>query len=82
MNIAERVTAFKLQTRALQDAQAGDNAAATQKLRSAATILLNQGEQDLARTLRLEADNLQRSGEMSSEGSKTIRFKGGKTQRL
>ena len=39
MNIAERVTAFKLQTRALQDAQAGDNAAATQKLRSAATIL-------------------------------------------
>ncbi len=82
MNIAERVTAFRLQTRALQDAQSGNTPAATQKLRSAATILLNQGEIDLARTLRVEADNLERQGEISSEGSKTIKFKGGKTQRL
>jgi Ca-activated chloride channel family protein len=82
MNIAERVTAFKLQTRALEDARIGNTSAATEKLRSAATILLNQGEADLARTLRLEADNLDRSGQMSAEGAKTIKFKGGKTKRI
>lgn len=82
MNIAERVTAFKLQTRALAEARAGNTAGATEKLRSAATILLNQGENEMARTLRLEADNLQRSGEMSAEGVKTIKFKGSQTRRI
>lgn len=82
MNIAERVTAFKLQTRALEDARVGNTLAATEKLRSAATILLKQGEADLARTLHLEADNLERLGQMSAEGVKTIKFKGGKTRRI
>ncbi len=82
MNIAERVTAFKLQTRALEDARVGNTLAATEKLRSAATILLKQGEADLARTLHLEADNLERLGQMSAEGVKTIKFKGGKTIRI
>jgi Ca-activated chloride channel homolog len=82
MNIVEKVTAFKLQTRALEEAEAGNIAGATQKLRAAATILLNQGETDLAKTARLEADQLEQRGEMSSEGRKTIQFKGGKTVRL
>jgi len=82
MNIVEKVTAFKLQTRALQEAQAGDRAGATQKLRQAATMLLGQGETDLARTLQLEADRLEQSGQMSEEGKKTIKFSGGKTVRL
>jgi len=82
MNIVERVTAFKLQTRALQDAQAGDRAGATQKLRQAATMLLGQGESELAKTMRIEADRLEQSGQMSEDGQKTIQFKGGKTIRL
>lgn len=82
MNIVEKVTAFKLQTRALQDAQSGDRAGATQKLRQAATMLLGQGESDLARTIQLEADRLEQSGQMSEEGKKTIKFSGGKTVRL
>lgn len=82
MNIVEKVTAFKLQTRALTDAQSGDRSGATQKLRQAATMLLNQGESDLARTMNLEADNLERQGQMSEEGKKTIRFQGGKTVKL
>jgi Ca-activated chloride channel family protein len=82
MNIVEKVTAFKLQTRALQEAQSGDRAGATQKLRQAATMLLGQGETDLARTLQLEADRLEQSGQMSEEGKKTIKFSGGKTVRL
>jgi len=82
MNIVEKVTAFKLQTRALSEMDAGNIAGATQKLRAAATILLNQGEADLAKTVRLEADQLEKTNKMSSEGKKTIQFKGGKTVRL
>lgn len=82
MNIAEKVTAFRLQTRALQDAQQGNAAGATQKLRQAATMLLNQGEVDLAKTIQLEADNLENKGAMSDAGKKTIKFQGGKTVKL
>ncbi len=82
MNIAEKVTAFRLQTRALQDAQQGNASGATQKLRQAATMLLNQGETDLAKTMQLEADRLEQQGEMSEAGKKTIKFTGGKTVKL
>jgi len=82
MNIVEKVTAFKLQTRALQEAELGDIVGATQKLRAAATILLNQGETDLAHTARLEADRLEEQGQMTAEGKKTIQFKGSKTVKL
>ena len=82
MNIVEKVTAFKLQTRALQEAELGDVAGATQKLRAAATILLNQGDTDLARTVQLEADKLEQQGQISAEGKKTIKFKSSKTVKL
>lgn len=82
MNIVEKVTAFKLQTRALQEAEVGNIAGATQKLRAAATILLNQGDTQLGQTVKLEADKLEQQGQMSNEGKKTIRFGSGKTVRL
>jgi Ca-activated chloride channel family protein len=82
MNIVEKVSAFKLQTRALQDIQAGNVAAATQKLQSAVTRLLNQGEVDLAQTVQQEIGNLQQTGQLSSEGQKTIKFGARKTVRL
>ena len=82
MNIVEKVTAFKLQTRALQEAEVGNIAGATQKLRAAATILLSQGDTQLGQTVRLEADKLEQQGQMSNEGQKTIRFGSGKTVKL
>lgn len=82
MNIVEKVSAFKLQTRALQDLQSGDVAGATQKLKSAVTRLLSQGELDLAQTMQQEIANLEQSGQLSSEGQKTIKFQGRKTVRL
>jgi Ca-activated chloride channel homolog len=82
MNIVEKISAFKLQTRALQDLQAGDVAGATQKLQSAVTRLLNQGEADLAQTMQQEISNLQQSGQLSSEGQKTMKFGTRKTVRL
>ncbi len=82
MNIVEKISAFKLQTRALQDLQSGNVGSATQKLKSAVTRLLNQGEVDLANTMQQEIANLEQSGQLSSEGQKTIKFSGRKTVRL
>jgi Ca-activated chloride channel homolog len=82
MNIVEKISAFKLQTRALTDLQAGDVTGATQKLQSAVTRLLNQGEVELAQTMQQEIANLQQSGQLSSEGQKTMKFGTRKTVRL
>ncbi len=82
MNIVEKVSAFKLQTRALQDLQAGDVSGATQKLQSAVTRLLSQGEVELAETMQQEITNLEQSGQLSSEGQKTMKFGTRKTVRL
>jgi Ca-activated chloride channel homolog len=82
MNIVEKVSAFKLQTRALQDAAEGNVQGATQKLKSAVTRLLSQGELELAETMQQEITNLEQSGQLSSEGQKTIKFQGSKTVRL
>jgi Ca-activated chloride channel family protein len=82
MNIVEKVSAFKLQTRALQDLSQGDVQGATQKLKSAVTRLLSQGELELAQTMQAEIQNLEQGGQLSSEGQKTIKFQGRKTVRL
>jgi Ca-activated chloride channel family protein len=83
MNIVEKVTAFKLQTRALEDAKMGDVAGASQKLRAAATRLLEMGERDLAEAALAEAQNLEKSGQMSAYGTKKLRYETRKlTQRL
>ena len=82
MNIVEKTSAFKLQTRALEDLDMGNVQGATQKLRGALTHLLNQGDTDLAATVQQELDNLEKGRVMTSEGRKTIRFGSGKTVRL
>jgi len=82
MNIIEKVQAFKLQTQALDEAQSGNLDGATRKLRQAVTILLNQGETALADQMQKEADRLEQSGEISSEGKKTILLTSRKTVRL
>jgi Ca-activated chloride channel family protein len=82
MNLVEKVSAFKLQTRALDDLEKGNVQAATQKLRGALTHLLNQGDTELAATVETEIANLEKGRVMTSEGRKTIRFESGKTVRL
>jgi Ca-activated chloride channel homolog len=82
MNIVEKTSAFRLQTRALEDLDAGNVQGATQKLRGALTHLLNQGDTELAATVQSELDNLEKGRVMTSEGRKTIRFQSGKTVRL
>ena len=82
MNVVDRVHAFRLQTQALSQAEQGDLRAATQKLRQAVTLLLSQGETELAEQMQHEADNLEQSGELTSEGKKTIKLTSRKTVRL
>jgi Ca-activated chloride channel family protein len=83
MNIVERVTAFKLQTRALEDVQRGDIPGATRKLQAAATRLLDMGETDLAQTMQEQAQQLAQQGQVSPETAKVARYKTRKlTQKL
>ena len=83
MNLVEKVTAFKLQTRALEEAKMGNIAGASQKLRAAATRLLDMGEDELAQSALEEAENLEKSGHMTARGTKKLRYETRKlTQRL
>jgi Ca-activated chloride channel family protein len=74
LNIVEKVTAHKLQTRALDEAAMGNVTGATQKLRAAATRLLDLGEDDLAQTALEEADRLERGESLSAGGTKKLRY--------
>jgi Ca-activated chloride channel family protein len=74
MNTVERVTAYALQTRALDDLASGNVVAATQKLKAAATRLLTVGETVLAEAVQAEAARLASSGEVSAESAKEIRY--------
>ena len=83
MSIVEKVTAHKLQTRALDEAAAGNIAGATQKLRAAATRLLELGEEELAQTAMDEAERLERGESLSARGTKKLRYETRKlTQKL
>lgn len=79
MNLVEKATAFKLQTRALEAAKAGDIGTATRLLRQSATRLLNIGETELAKVAEQEAARLEQGQQMTSAGTKRLRYE---TQRL
>jgi Ca-activated chloride channel family protein len=74
MNVIERLSAYRLQHHAMEDLAQGDVAGATQRLRAAATRLLEIGEQDLARAAQQEADNLEVEGRMSTGGTRKLRY--------
>ncbi|HSA78643.1 MAG TPA: VWA domain-containing protein, partial [Nitrospirota bacterium] len=74
MNLVEKVSAFKLQTRALSEAEAGNIAAATRKLQSAATVFLNMGEDELAEAAEQEILSLKKTGNLTSAGTKKLEY--------
>ncbi len=74
MNLVEKVSAFKLQTRALTEAEAGNIAAATQKLQAAATVFLNMGEDDLAEAAEQEILSLKKTGSLTAAGTKKLEY--------
>lgn len=74
MNLVEKVSAFKLQTRALTELDAGNIAAATQKLQAAATVLLNLGETELADAATREILSLKKTGTLTTAGTKRLEY--------
>lgn len=74
MNLVETVSAFKLHTRALAEARAGNAGAATQKLQAAATRLLDLGAVDLAQEMSRQADALSRGMEVDQNATKKLRY--------
>lgn len=74
MNLVEKVTAFKLQTRALDEAEVGNTSGATQKLRAAATRLLDLGEIELAEKAQHQAEQLEHGETLSEATRKELRY--------
>jgi Ca-activated chloride channel family protein len=74
MNMIERVVAHKLQTQALDEAAVGEVNLATQRLRAAATRLLELGEQEMANLAAQQADQIERSGQMDSAAAQKMRY--------
>lgn len=74
MAVVDAVSVFRQQTRALEMAQSGDRAKATQLLRSAATQLLQQGQTELANQALAEAATIEGGGGASSAGTKKLEY--------
>jgi Ca-activated chloride channel homolog len=74
MNIIERVVAHKLQTRALDEAELGKIAHATQRLRAAATRLLDLGEVELAQAAEQQAQQIEQDGRIDLASAQKMRY--------
>jgi Ca-activated chloride channel homolog len=70
----ERLVAYRLQSSAWQEVEAGRLDEATRRLQMAGTRLFEAGEVALAQTVQEEATRLLRSGSTSDEGRKRIKF--------
>lgn len=69
-----RLTLYRMQERARKDSQAGNIEGATRSLKNLAVHLLEQGHEDLANTVLLEMENIQRKGAFSPAGDKQIKY--------
>lgn len=65
---------FRMQETAQEEAIAGKYDEASVRLQRLATHLLSQGEQNMANTILLEAENLQKEQTFSKEGRKNIKY--------
>jgi Mg-chelatase subunit ChlD len=74
MSVVQAVSAFKLQSQAIDEAGRGNVAGATRRLRRAGEHLIEMGQEDLGQTMLVEADLLEKEGQMSSEGTKKLRY--------
>jgi hypothetical protein len=74
MAAVQRVSAYKLQNQALEEAGRGNVAGATRRLRMAGERLLDMGQKELGETMLSEAERLDKGGQMSAEGTKKLRY--------
>jgi Ca-activated chloride channel family protein len=69
-----KLAIFKMQEKTMNDLESGNMDRASQRLETMATRLLNIGENELAKAALLEAGRLARTGHLSPEGRKRIRY--------
>lgn len=74
MSVIQKVSAFKLQDQALEEAGRGNIAGATRRLRMAGERLIEMGQKDLGQTMLTEAERMEREGQMSAAGTKKLRY--------
>lgn len=74
LSALSRLTLYRLQERARQEATAGQYEQATQHLKNLAVHLLSQGEKGLAKTALLQAEQMERTNSFSNEGDKEIKY--------
>lgn len=69
-----RLSLYRLQEMARKDMRNGDITKATQRLKNLATQLLMSGEENLAQTVMLELDHINKNQEMSENAQKQIKY--------
>jgi Ca-activated chloride channel family protein len=74
MSAVQRVSAFKLQNQAMEEAGRGNVAGATRRLRMAGERLIDMGQKDLGETMLSEAERMEHGEQMSVEGTKKLRY--------
>jgi len=77
MQALSQVNIFKMQERARQEVREGKIEAASKRLQNIVTQLSEMGEgeaQDLAKTILIEIERIQKSNQLSPEGEKGIKY--------
>ena len=74
VDMLARIAAYKIQEKVIVDVERGEPERATTRLKNLSTHLMNFGETELARAALLEAGTLTRTGQLSDEGRKRLRY--------
>lgn len=69
-----KLAILRMQEKTMHELEQGQSAQASQRLETMATRLLSIGENDLAQAALLEAGRLARTGQISAQGRKRIRY--------
>lgn len=69
-----KLTLYRMQEKVHMEVQQEQFELAAQHMKQLATNLLSQGENDLARTALIEAENIEKMQALSEEGSKEIKY--------
>jgi Ca-activated chloride channel homolog len=69
-----RLNLYRMQEKARQEVARGEIEKATRHLQYLATHLLSQGDRNLAKTVLMEAEAIQKNGHFSQEGEKRIKY--------
>ena len=74
INALVSLNLYRMQEKAQEEADQGNYEKASRRLQNLATHLLTQGERSMARTVLLEAENLQNQEGLSEEGRKNLKY--------